>query len=77
MGDDFAIHKEGVQISLNKNPRTLRRREFPDEVRNVLGFFIRLILLFMNSIAARCQKNGDFLSNLYIIGVCMPNLWRE
>jgi hypothetical protein len=40
---DFAITKEGVKVSLRKNVRTSSTREFPDEVLDILGFFLRLL----------------------------------
>ena len=50
-GGDFAITKLGLKISFRKNPRTSSTREFPDEVLDVLGCFLRLIFTPVFAIA--------------------------
>jgi hypothetical protein len=42
-GGDFAISKEGVKIHFKKKVRTSPTREFPDEVGDVLTFFLKCI----------------------------------
>jgi hypothetical protein len=48
---DFAISKTCSKISFRKNPRTSSTREFPDEVLDVLGFFLKLIFEHVFDIA--------------------------